>query len=309
MNENLRSKPKHHMMSGQTAICPECEAPNPYYDSARGEYTCTECGFVISDHVIDKELSGRRAFSQEERNKRETKGAPISPLMPDIGLSTIIDTSKMKDLSQRMRRVFKWNTRMKWEKRNLLIATTEIKRMGTLLHLPLRVKEFAAINYRKAFAANLLRGRSIRAMVAASLYYSCRIEQIPCTLQEIVDVSSAEAREVRRCYRTLIRELRLRAPTIDPIILVPKFIAELNLDNHVEKLTIYILKQYKKKRTVSGKDPKGLIAAALYVASQHANQPRSQNLIAKTVGVTEVTLRSRYKEMKRDISLPSENLL
>ncbi len=46
----------------------------------------------------------------------------------------------------------------------------------------------------------------------------------------------------------------------------------------------------------SGKDPKGLVAAAIYLASQTLHEAKSQSRIARTIGVTEVTLRSRYKE-------------
>jgi transcription initiation factor TFIIB len=262
------------------------------------------CGLVISDHIIDQDLSGRRSFSTEEKAKRETKGSPINALMPDIGLSTIIDVSHTPNLSQRMRRIFKWNTRMTWSKRNMLIATTEIKRIGTILNIPQHVKEYAAKIYRKAFAMNLLRGRSIKAMVAAIIYYVCRVEKVPRTLQEIMELSPVQPREVRRCYRTVIRELNLTVPNIDPVILIPKFITSLDLTNDVEKTALLILKKYMKMFPVGGKDPKGLIAAAIYLASQHHGQIRSQNRIAQTLKITEVTLRSRFKEMQRLIRLP-----
>jgi len=72
------------------------------------------------------------------------------------------------------------------------------------------MKEYAAKIYRRAFKLKLLRGRSIKAMVVASLYYSCRSERIPRTLQEILKFTDSDPRDVRRCYRTLVRELKLR---------------------------------------------------------------------------------------------------
>ena len=304
LNENNQNQhPIKDELGGGIVVCPECGHPNPRYDSTRGEFTCMNCGLVISDHIIDLELSGRRSFSAEEKAKRETKGSPMNALMPDIGLSTVIDVSKTPNLSQRMRRIFKWNTRMSWSKRNLLIATTEIKRIGTILNIPQHVKEYAAKIYRKAFAANLLRGRSIKAMVAAIIYYVCRVEKIPRTLQEIIEVSPVQPRDVRRCYRTLIRELNLSVPNIDPSILIPKYITALELSNEVEKTAQLILKKYLKMFPVGGKDPKGLISAAIYLAAQHHGETRSQNQIAQTLKITEVTLRSRFKEMQRFIRL------
>ncbi len=302
MNEVAFIKEKNSL-NHETELnyCPECESNNIIIDRARGENVCISCGLVISHHIIDQGREGRRSFSMDEKSKRDQTGSPVSALLPDLGLATVIDTSVQ--LSQRMKRIIKWNTRMSWSNRNMLIAATEIKRIGSLLNLPLRVKEYSAKIYRRAFKMKLLRGRSIKAMVAASLYYSCRAEQIPRTLQEILKFTDSDPRDVRRCYRTLIRELKLTVPTLDPIILVPKYITALQLDNDVEKTAIKIIKLYSKKYNIAGRDPKGILAAAIYVACLHHHQNRSQSIIAKTIQVTEVTLRSRFKEISKIIRL------
>jgi transcription initiation factor TFIIB len=142
--------------------CPECQSKDIIIDQARGESVCVFCGLVISHHIIDTGREGRRAFSLDEKSKRDQTGSPVSTLLPDLGLTTVIETSS--NLSQRMRRIIKWNTRMSWANRNMLIAATEIKRIGSLLNLPLRVKEYAAKIYRQAFKLKLLRGRSINSL-------------------------------------------------------------------------------------------------------------------------------------------------
>ncbi|MHA1727181.1 MAG: transcription initiation factor IIB [Promethearchaeota archaeon] len=277
--------------------CPECNSNLVIYDSCRGENICNGCGLVLDHHILDTERTGKRAFTTEEKAKRERTGAPISILLPDMGLSTVID-SKAK-MSQGMKRAIKWNSRLSWNKRNLLIATTEIKRIGSNLNLPLRVKELAAKIYRKAFKNQLLRGRSIKAMVAASIYYSCRKQKIPRTLQEIVDQTNCIARDIRRSYRILIREFNLKVPSLDPVILIPKYSAELGFSLNVEKTAVKILNIIKKRTSISGKDPKGLVAAAIYLSCQKHNEGKSQSKIARTIGITEVTLRSRYKEFQK----------
>lgn len=281
--------------------CPECHSNLVIYDSRRGENICDGCGLVLDHHIPDIERDDRRAFTSEEKAKRERTGSPISILLPDMGLSTIIDPNAK--MSQRMKRVIKWNSRMTWNKRNLLIATTEIKRIGSNLNLPLRVKELSAKIYRKAFSMKLLRGRSIKAMVAAALYYSCRKENIPRTLQEFVDQTTCESRDIRRCYRILLRELVLKVPAMDPIMLIPKYSTELNLSLKIEKTSTEILKKITKKLSISGKDPKGLVAAAIYLSCQKHKESKSQSKIARTIGITEVTLRSRYKEFLKLLNL------
>ena len=277
-----------------SSLCPECRGKTiPIQE--KGEIVCSQCGLVVSERIVDTSHSGKRAFTKQEKESRERTGSPISILLPDMGLSTVIDKANIKNPD--LKRAAKWNSRMTWDKRNMLIATTELKRIASNLNLPNHVKKTAIRIYIEAFKKKLLRGRSINGMVAACLYFACRERKIPRTLQEILDESAVNAKNVRRCYRTIIRELNLKAPSTDPISLIPRYIAELGLDVDVEKATINILNSFASKFSTSGKDPKGLCAGALYLVCKKKDKKISQKDIAGIVGVTEVTLRSRYKDL------------
>ena len=281
-------------------LCPECKG-NTISVLEKGEIVCSQCGLVVNERILDISHSGKRAFTKQEKEKRETTGSPISILLPDMGLSTIIDKTSIK--SPDLKRAAKWNSRMTWDKRNMLIATTELKRIGSNLNLPNHIKKAAIRLYINAFKKKLLRGRSINGMVAACLYFACRENKIPRTLQEILDETAVSAKNVRRCYRTLIRELNLKVPSTDPISLIPRYTAELGLDADVEKATVQVLKAFISQYSTSGKDPKGLCAGALYLVSKKKDKKISQKEIANIIGVTEVTLRSRYKELVSKLNI------
>lgn len=285
---------------GFSNLCPECGG-KAIEIQERGETVCGQCGLVIIEREIDTAHSGKRAFTKQEKEQRERTGSPISILLPDMGLSTVIDKNSIK--SPDLKRAAKWNSRMTWDKRNMLIATTELKRISSNLNLPKHIKKAAIRLYIEAFKKKLLRGRSINGMVAACLYFACRDQKIPRTLQEILDQTNIIAKNVRRCYRTLIRELKLKVPSTDPISLIPRFIAELGLNAHDEKTTIKILKTFMANFSTSGKDPKGLCAGSLYLVSKVHDKKISQKEIASLVGVTEVTLRSRYKELVKKLKI------
>ncbi|MBY8982889.1 MAG: transcription initiation factor IIB family protein, partial [Candidatus Lokiarchaeota archaeon] len=82
----------------------------------------------------------------------------------------------------------------------------------------------------------------------------------------------------------------------------PRYVAELGLNAEAEKTTVKILKTFTSNYSISGKDPKGLCAGALYFICKSYNKKISQKEIANLIGVTEVTLRSRYKEIIRKFS-------
>ena len=281
-------------------ICPECGGSILFIEE-KGETVCVQCGLIINDRIVDFSHSGKRAYNNQEKSNREQTGSPISILMPDMGLSTVIDKQKISNPD--LKRAAKWNTRITWQKRNVLIASTELKRIASNLNLPNHIKEDAMRLYIEAFKRKLLRGRSINAMVAASLYLACRRKEFPRTLQEILDEASASAKDVRRSFSVLIRELNLKTNSTDPISLIPRYITELGLDAEIERITTKILKRYGLKYSISGKDPKGLCAGAIYLACKIKNLSLTQQQIADSVGITEVTLRSRYKELKTKLNI------
>ncbi len=282
-----------------TSRCPECYGHTMTIPE-RGETVCKQCGLVITEREVDIYHSGIRAYTKYDKEKKERNGCPISILMPDIGLSTIIDRSNIKNPD--LRRAAKWNTHLTWEKRNMLIAITELKRIGGNLGLPEHVKKAAVRLYKEVFKKNLLRGRSINGMVAACAYYVCKNSRVPITLQEILDESSISENIVKRCYKILVSELKLKSTHIDPVSLIPRYCADLKLDISIEKEAIKILKNFIKRCAISGKDPKGLCAGTIYLVSKLNNRKVSQKEISQIIGVTEVTLRSRYKEILQNLS-------
>ena len=281
-------------------LCPECGGSIIPLIST-GDVVCNQCGLVIDEKNVDFSHNGRRAYTNQEKISREQTGAPISILLPDMGLSTVIDKSKI--INPDLKRAAKWNTRITWQKRNLLIASTELKRISTILNLPNYVKEDAMRLYIEAFKKKLLRGRSINAMVAACLYLACRRKKLPKTLQEILNEAAVNSKDVRRSYAILIRELKLNPPSTNPVSLIPKYMTDLGLNSEIEQLTTKILNAYRSKFSISGKDPKGLCAGAIYLACKLKNKEVTQQQIVQAIGVTEVTLRSRYKELKNKLKI------
>ena len=279
-------------------FCPECGGMIQNFEE-RGETTCRQCGLIIFERGLDLSHSGIRAYTKQEKDKKERTGCPISILMPDIGLSTIIERNKIKNPD--LRRAAKWNTHMTWEKRNMLIAITELKRIGCNLNFPERVKKAAVRLYKEVFKRKLLRGRSINGMVAACSYFVCKEEKVPITLQEILDEASINSNIVKKCYKILVRELNLKSPHIDPVSLIPRYCADLGLSIEEEKEAINVLQYFIRTTSICGKDPKGLCAGAIYLVAKLKNRRVSQKEISLIIGVTEVTLRSRYKELLKSL--------
>jgi transcription initiation factor TFIIB len=293
--------------------CPECGSSNLVHDYDTGETVCGDCGLVVYEQMMDKGPEWR-AFTQEEKASRSRVGVPTSYSVHDKGLSTAISQvdrdafGRKLPLSTRLQmwRLRKWQIRSRVHSsidRNLAQAMAELDRLSDKVYIPPPIKEKAAVTYRKALDKGLVRGRSIAAIAAAALYAACRGSGTPRTLREIAEASLVDKKDVARCYRLLLRELDVHMPIADPLTYVSKIAERTGISGRTQGVAIQILREARNKRAAAGKDPMGLAAAALYIACLQNNEKKTQKDIAEAAGVTEVTVRNRYKTLKKQLKL------
>jgi len=278
-------------------VC-ECGSTDFIRDYTRAEIICNNCGLVISHHLIDYGKD-RRSFSMEERNSRERTGSPLTNLLPDMGLSTKIDhTNNLSAKNkQKFNRLKKWQNRQSWSLKNLSIAMNEIRRINSQLGLPEHISEATATLYRKIYKKDLLKGRSIKSMIAAAIYIVCRKKNVPIALKTITTLRLESEKTIRKAYRTILRELNIKVNGLSAVNLISRIGGELQLSNKEEKDARQLLEDAKSKRALIGKDPKGIAAAAIYISCIQNKKKRTQASVSKAANVTEVTLRNRYKEL------------
>ncbi len=104
----------------------------------------------------------------------------------------------MKSTIERLRT---WDSRSQVKEtadRNLRQALNELSRLKDTLAISANVFEKAAYLYRKALEKKLVRGRSISAMIAASLYAACRDTETPRTLNDVADAANVKRKDISR---------------------------------------------------------------------------------------------------------------
>ncbi|HEY6282359.1 MAG TPA: TFIIB-type zinc ribbon-containing protein [Nitrososphaerales archaeon] len=291
--------------------CPQCAKRTLVEDANTGELSCSNCGFVVTEHSVDQGPEWR-SFSDEKGADRARGGAPISITYRDMGLSTMIGKSN-RDASGRafdspMRssidRLRKWDNRSPAfgnQEKNLGIAMRELDKMTDKLGVSQAVKERAAYIYRKALERGLLRGRSIIGISAASLYAAMRDTETPRTLKDIALANNLDKKAVARDYRILLREMDMTMPVADAARNVNRIASAVGLSEKVARKAIEIVRLTEEMEISAGKSPMGLAAASLYLAGVIKGEIKTQKEIAEAAGVTEVTVRNRYKGLRADL--------
>ncbi len=312
VQEEAKEIPREAPQPGKPR-CPDCGSTNLRWDYEKAELVCLDCGSIIEESMIDYGPEWR-AFDSYQKTKRQRTGSPIKYTKPNKGLVTEIDRynrdirgSKLSpQAASQMGRLRKWHKRSSIAssiERNLTIAMGDLERISSYLGLPPNIREAAALLYRKAVEKGLIRGRLIESVVAAVVYMICRQYGIPRTLDEIAEVSGISKKEIGRTYRFLKKELYVDVPLTNPIYYVPRFASALGLSGKVQEKAKEILQDAVEKGLISGRGPTGVAAAAVYIASVMMGERRTQKEVAEVAGVTEVTIRNRYRELKRELNL------
>jgi transcription initiation factor TFIIB len=303
--------------SDNTMLCSICKSNQIITDTESGELICSKCGQVISDKVQQAGPEWRnfaQSSSNESNDSRSRVGMSTSLARHDMGLSTIIgrtdrDASGQKiDAVMRttMDRLRTWDYRTQIRSatdRNLRNAFFQLDVLKDKLGLSDSIVEKVAYIYRKAQERQLVRGRTISGVLAAAIYIACREMGISRTLKDIATYSNVKFKEVAKSYRLLCLELDLKIPIVDPMKYIAKVANKANLNEKTKRQAAEIMDNVVKKEVSVGKNPMGLAASVLYISSMKTGENITQSDLSNAAGVTEVTLRNRYKDLMNRLEL------
>jgi transcription initiation factor TFIIB len=316
-------------------LCPNCNVNydnkndnrNIINDPESGEIICGICGLVLSIEKSQEIRPEWRNFNTEQSNNRIRTGMPTSLARHDMGLSTIIgrtdrdytgnaiDTS-IKSTIDRLR-ILDYRTQLHSSTdRSLKKAFSELDFLRDKLALPDSVVEKTAYIYRKAQQRGMIRGRTVSAMLAAATYIACREIGVGKTLKDIAEGSNVKPKTLSQCYRTLLTELDIKTPMLDPMRCVAKVASRMQLNEMTSRQAMGIMHNAMKSEASTGKNPMGLAAAVLYISyhnnniknsaqrkSNDSDDKRTQTSFAQASGITDVTLRNTVKSLKNQLLL------
>ncbi len=297
-------------MKSHLKRCPECGSTNLIINKEKGEIICKDCGLVIDDKLVDFGQEWRDFENSDQSKSRG--GSPLTYTQADQGLGTQVGSSA--DLGhltgkgrQKFYRLQQWQRRVSTAiERNLRMALTEIKRIASILNLPDSIEEEAARIYTMGVQRGLVRGRSMEQVVAGTIYITCKRNDIPKTLEEVAEVTGIDKKEIAKNARFVARQLNLKVLPVSPISYIARFASDLHVTPATQTTAVKLIEQSQKVGLTSGKSPKGIAAASIYVSSLLNAERHTQSRISEVSGVTEVTIRNRYKELVKALKLEDE---
>ena len=262
--------------------CPECGGVITS-SQFRAEETCSQCGLVKNERIHNTSDNGKK---DRFENKR------IAPPL------------KLRGKNANQIRVFKTNSWTSPFQINLNKAYSTINRICGNLKLSKSIRIASKDLYRKALKKNLIRGHSINGILCACIFYSCKgyhyrsLKEISKLVDKPIKTPKDLKKHIYDCYTLIVKELNLKYKSQSLYSLVPRYVTDAGLDENMIILTTKFLQHCNAEINFIGKDIEGVIAAAIFMTAKKNGFHISQVRIGKVVGVTDVTIRSRCKELE-----------
>ncbi|MEJ2251581.1 MAG: hypothetical protein P8Y70_17420 [Candidatus Lokiarchaeota archaeon] len=281
---------------------------DPCIENRDGNAVCINCGVVKGRAIVGNETRAYTAQEIEERRHREPRWRGFGPrtILPNEKRDYHGNAlgTKEKTLFSRLSKIQK--SLVSSIERNLWEAKPKLKQLVSKLNIPEYIEETAWKIYMEVAKKQLTMGRTIDGFVAASLYAAIRVHEFPRLLEDISNISLTSRHTVVRSLGMIIKEvlpeLGLKYQPITENQLIFRFGNQLELPMQVQKKALKLLIRASKGGLQKiGKDPKGFAASVIYIAAKSTEHKMTQAEVSEVAGITEVTLRSRIKDIKSRI--------
>jgi transcription initiation factor TFIIB len=282
-------------------------------DDNVGEIFCSQCGTVIQDRIDDGKEFGTNFFNDYFQMNRG--GLLDSLTLFDRGLTTVINKKNIdfsgKPLKGKIRYEFDrlriWDSRSKFKTKDKTMekAFLNLDTISKKLGISKRIQELVAYLYRKAIVKISQRGRNQSALIAASVYVTCRQLGIPRSLRSVAIASNLTKKDLSRYVRLILKDFDFQLLSYSPSLFLSKICGDVGLNEKTKRYAQNILEKAEKIELFAGRNPIVICAAVIFLSCIKNGEHRTQDQIAKSAGVTTVSIRNSISFLLKRLHIES----
>lgn len=173
------------------------------------------------------------------------------------------------------------------------------------LEIPVVVKDTALRIFIECKRAHIMRGHSIDATVRASMIAAARIYKFPLVFDDLASENLSK-NKIIHYFKAIASEILPKlgiSPGKTPVrSFLVKYCENLGIPSNIQVIAIDWLKEIG-NGDLGGKDPKGMVAAAIYMATRGVSR-LTQDQISEGCGISSVTLRRYTRQLAGDADAP-----
>jgi len=288
--------------------CKSCKSEKLVKDNIKGYLVCTECA-VINQEFLDENPE----FTYDEENNGNGSsryGCPANYFFPKSALGTKIAPPK-KGYNKVI--ALQRQGQMPYREKSLLEVLERIQLKCKKYSITQTIIDSAKILYKKVSDSKHIRGKrkgknmimrciNRRSMIAACVFYACKMQKEPRSPKEIADIYDLEIKHVHRGCRKILDYIDLNS-TFYQIrnSQAADFIERLSKKMDIDKKYIDIAKDVcnniHKLDIASTHEPPSIAAGCILLVANTYNINISKKQISEIFDISDVTISKTYRKI------------
>ena len=299
MDINVDDSIEENVPDDNLCIC--CGSNDLIFDEHNKYNVCQECGVVNKD-VLDRNAN----YDKDESST--SYGRPTSHFFPQASLSMNIKTKGFSKISMLQRQ-----SQMPYKEKSLMDELTKIQKKCKEYQITQKIVDTAKILYKKISdckhengkrkgKTRIMRCINRRSMIAACVYYACKVEGEPRSPKEIADIYSLDIKHVNRGYRKFmdyvnIQELFPEFKSSNAQQFINRFGKVLNIEPEFIQKANEISENIKKLDLAATHEPPSVAAGCLLLVINMNNLNINRKEISTVFKISDVTISKTYRRI------------
>jgi transcription initiation factor TFIIB len=304
--------------SGNRELCDHCQCSLAF--SEEGFLVCTnnKCGIIYKD-IVDQSAEWRYYGADDKQSSDPTRcGMPINPLLEASSYGcTILMNGHMTYEMRKIRRYAQWQS-MPYKEKSQYDEFQIITTMAQNAGIPKMIID-DAIRYHKRISEFdvTFRGDNRDGILAASIYISCRINNLPRTAKEIaqifhldVTIATKGCKNAVTIINNLEKDMDITEKTnfckTTPESFIDRYCSKLNINKELIQLCHFISIKIEKNNLMPENTPPSIAAGIVYFVSQICKLNITKTAVKNVSETSEVTINKCFKKLEtiNETSLP-----
>lgn len=283
-------------------VCISCKSPKLIIDNTKGYLVCQDCA-VINEEYLDKNVE----FSNDQ-NGAFRYGCPSNYFFPKSALGTKI-TSKGYNRAAILQR----QGQMPYREKSLLEVLERIQVKCKKYNITQTIIDSAKILYKKVSDCKHTKGKrkgknmimrciNRRSMIAACVFYACKLQKEPRSPKEIADIYDLEIKHVNRGCRKFIDYIDLstiffEVKSSQSSDFIERFAKKLNIDKQYIAITKDISNNIHRLGLASTHEPPSVAAGCILLVANMYHIDINKKQISEIFGISDVTISKTYRKI------------
>ena len=287
-------------------VCKSCKSDKLVVDNVKGYLVCADCA-VINQEFLDENPE----FTHDEENNgngASRYGCPSNYFFPKSALGTKIASKGYNKVSALQRQ-----GQMPYREKSLLEVLERIQSKCKKYGITQTIIDSAKILYKKVSDCKHIRGKrkgknmimrciNRRSMIAACVFYACKMQKEPRSPKEIADIYELEIKHVHRGCRKILDYIDLNSTfyqirNSQAADFIERLAKKLDIDKKYIDISKDVCNNIHKLDIASTHEPPSVAAGCILLVANTYNVNISKKQISEIFDISDVTISKTYRKI------------